>query len=89
MKDLFTVYPAKGQVSPIILSVPHAGIMFPKELEGNFNKRMRQHLDDTDWYVDKLYSFVQDIGITIIKANYSRWVIDLNRDPDSAPLYKY
>jgi N-formylglutamate deformylase len=27
------------------------------------------------------------MGITIIHAVYSRWVIDLNRDPDSKPLY--
>jgi N-formylglutamate deformylase len=27
------------------------------------------------------------MGITIIYAKYSRWVIDLNRDPESAPLY--
>ena len=27
------------------------------------------------------------MGITIIRARYSRWVIDLNRDPESVPLY--
>jgi N-formylglutamate deformylase len=27
------------------------------------------------------------MGITLIAANYSRWVIDLNRDPQSKPLY--
>jgi len=88
MKKLYTIYPAKGKVTPIILSVPHAGTKFPKEIKGNYKKRMQQHLDDTDWYVDDLYRFVQDLGITIIKANYSRWVIDLNRDPESVPLYK-
>lgn len=88
MKNIFTVYPAIGKVSPIILSVPHSGTKFPKDLKKNYNKRMRQHLDDTDWYVNELYGFAQDMGITIIKANYSRWVIDLNRDPDSIPLYK-
>ncbi|GLU43290.1 N-formylglutamate deformylase [Muricauda sp. NBRC 101325] len=43
--------------------------------------------DDTDWFIDKLYNFAPDLGITMIMANYSRWVIDLNRDPDSKPLY--
>lgn len=43
--------------------------------------------DDTDWYVQDLYNFVSDMGITIIHANYSRWVIDLNRDPESKALY--
>lgn len=88
MNDLFTIYPAKGTVTPIILSVPHAGTRFPKDIKKHYTKRMRQHLDDTDWHVDTLYKFAQDLGITIIKANYSRWVIDLNRDPESIPLYK-
>ena len=52
-----------------------------------FKKRMRRHVDDTDWFVHKLYAFAPSMGITLIKANLSRWVIDLNRNPDSAPLY--
>ena len=87
MKDPFKIYEAKGTKVPIILSVPHAGTKFPKELKKHYNKRMQQQIDDTDWYVDRLYKFAQNMGITIIKARYSRWVIDLNRDPESAPLY--
>ncbi len=72
---------------PIVISVPHAGTAFPSELARNFKKRLRKHLDDTDWFVHKLYDFAPELGITIIKANLSRWVIDLNRDPESVPLY--
>jgi N-formylglutamate amidohydrolase len=42
---------------------------------------------DTDWHVDKLYSFVRDSGATLIAATHSRVVIDLNRDPTGAALY--
>jgi len=87
MKKPFKIYEAKGNIVPIILSVPHAGTKFPKELKNHYNKRMKQQIDDTDWYVDELYKFAQNMGITIIKAKYSRWVIDLNRDPESVPLY--
>lgn len=87
MKSPYKIYKAEGDLAPIILSVPHAGTKFPKELKNKYNKRMQQQIDDTDWYVDKLYKFAQKMGITIIKAKYSRWVIDLNRDPESAPLY--
>ncbi len=48
---------------------------------------MRKMVDDTDWFVHKLYNFAQNQGISIIKANLSRWVVDLNRDPESTPLY--
>jgi N-formylglutamate deformylase len=44
-------------------------------------------MPDTDWHVDKLYDFARGLGASIIKANYSRYVVDLNRSPDSASLY--
>jgi len=72
---------------PILLSVPHCGTDFPEEIRSDFVADMMAAPDDTDWYVDRLYNFVSEIGITMIKAKYSRWVIDLNRDPKSKPLY--
>jgi N-formylglutamate amidohydrolase len=44
-------------------------------------------LPDTDWHIPQLYDFAVDMGITIVSAHYSRYVIDLNRPPDNAPLY--
>lgn len=85
--ELFKITNPKTQVVPIIISVPHAGTAFPSELKKHYKKRMRKHLDDTDWFVHKLYEFAPSLGITIIKANLSRWVVDLNRDPESVPLY--
>jgi N-formylglutamate amidohydrolase len=72
---------------PIILSVPHSGTAFPDELKNDFKKELTHAPDDTDWFVHKLYDFAPALGITMIHANYSRWVIDLNRDPESKPLY--
>ena len=84
---LFKIIKPKTRVVPIILSVPHAGTGFPPEIKKQYKKRMRKHVDDTDWFVDRLYEFAPALGITVIKANLSRWVIDLNRDPKSVPLY--
>ncbi|MCX8490963.1 MAG: N-formylglutamate amidohydrolase [Cyclobacteriaceae bacterium] len=72
---------------PILISVPHCGIAFPNELRNQYKPELIQAPDDTDWFVDQLYDFAPSLGITMIKANYSRWVIDLNRDPQSKPLY--
>ncbi len=44
-------------------------------------------LPDTDWFVDKLYDWVLDLGAGLLVANCSRYVIDLNRPPDNAALY--
>jgi N-formylglutamate deformylase len=78
---------AAAPVVPIILSIPHSGTAFPAELKGHYHEEQLAKLDDTDWFLDRLYEFAPAMGITVIHAKYSRWVIDLNRDPESAPLY--
>ena len=72
---------------PIVISIPHCGTAFPEDIQKNYDEGLIQSPDDTDWYVDRLYAFAADLGITTIKSVYSRWVIDLNRDPESKPLY--
>ena len=72
---------------PILVSVPHCGNKFPDELKDQFNPQLVSAPDDTDWFVDQLYDFAPAIGMNMITAKYSRWVIDLNRDPQSKPLY--
>jgi N-formylglutamate deformylase len=72
---------------PIIISVPHCGINFPEELKSQYKPELIASPDDTDWFVDVLYDFAPSLGITMITANHSRWVIDSNRDPFSKPLY--
>ncbi|MEM8566423.1 MAG: N-formylglutamate amidohydrolase [Bacteroidota bacterium] len=73
--------------APILLSIPHCGVEFPEELKGLYNSSLIHAPDDTDWFVDQLYDFSSELGISMISARYSRWVIDLNRDPESKPLY--
>lgn len=72
---------------PILLSVPHCGTKFPDELKADYVPEMMAVPDDTDWFVDQLYEFASEMGITMITAKYSRWVIDLNRNSESSPLY--
>ncbi len=44
-------------------------------------------IPDTDWHVAKLYEFARELDASILVANYSRYVVDLNRPPDDAALY--
>ena len=87
MEQPYLIIEPKGKKVPIILSVPHCGVSFPDELKDNYVPEMMAQPDDTDWFVHDLYNFASELGITIIHAKYSRWVIDLNRDPKSTPLY--
>ena len=78
--------PKKNKV-PVIISSPHSGTYFPEEVKTQLKPEVLENPDDTDWFIDKLYDFAPNMGITFIAANYNRWVIDLNRNPESKPLY--
>ncbi|MNK21565.1 N-formylglutamate amidohydrolase [compost metagenome] len=85
--EIFKIIEPKTSKVPIIISVPHAGTFIPEDIKSKMNSELSDKLDDTDWFIDKLYGFATDLGIIIISANYSRWVVDLNRNPENLPLY--
>lgn len=70
----------------LVINVPHAGTHIPEALQRSMTGVARD-LADTDWHVEKLYSFARTQGATLMCATHSRYVIDLNRDPSGAPLY--
>ncbi len=81
------IKPHKANVLPIIISIPHSGTEFPPSIASLIYPHILQKPEDTDWYVDDLYQFASEMGITIIQARASRYVIDLNRDPNNKALY--
>ena len=83
MKPVYTFQ--RGE-TPLLLSIPHAGTSLPAGLDGQFTEQALQ-LPDTDWFVDRLYGWVVEKGAGLLVANYTRYVIDLNRPPDDASLY--
>lgn len=80
------VYSFQRGSSPLLVSIPHAGTSVPEAIGKRLTEKAFQ-LPDTDWYVDRLYQWVVDQGAGLLVANYSRYVIDLNRPPDNAALY--
>jgi N-formylglutamate deformylase len=72
--------------TPLLVSVPHCGTGIPEALLDRMVPRARA-LEDTDWHLALLYAFVRDLGAGLIVPRYSRYVIDLNRPPDDAPMY--
>lgn len=86
MQTFRVIAPSSERV-PVLLSVPHCGVEFPPEIKSEYKQSLIQSPDDTDWFVHQLYDFAPAMGITLIHAVNSRWVIDLNRDPQSKPLY--
>ena len=86
MQAFQVIAPSSDKI-PVLLSVPHCGVEFHPEIKSDYKQSLIQTPDDTDWFVHQLYDFAPAMGITMIHATYSRWIIDLNRDPQSKPLY--
>jgi len=71
---------------PLLISVPHDGRDIPDDIYGRMTDLGRL-IPDTDWDVAKLYEFAADLGASTVIANFSRYVIDLNRSAEDSALY--
>jgi N-formylglutamate deformylase len=72
--------------TPLLVSLPHAGRSIPVELLATMQPRARE-VEDTDWFLDRLYAFVSEMGASLIVPRHSRYVVDLNRPSDNTPMY--
>ncbi|KGF67924.1 N-formylglutamate amidohydrolase [Hoeflea sp. BAL378] len=70
---------------PLVLGLPHTGTFVPDDILARLTPLGRT-LGDTDWHIDRLYDGLID-GVTTVRANFHRYVIDANRDPSGASLY--
>lgn len=73
--------PAVPEV-PLVASVPHSGTEVPEEILDRLRPEARP-LPDTDWHVDRLFDFLPKLGVPVLVATQSRYVVDLNRDPSA------
>lgn len=75
----------QGRV-PLLVSIPHSGLAIPDSIKPKFTA-LGLSLVDTDWHIPELYDFLSVLGCSVIQANYSRYVVDVNRPPDGSSLY--
>jgi len=81
--NLYEIVPGD---SPLVIDIPHAGTYVPPAIAARLTGAART-VPDTDWHVEKLYAFARRSGATLVIATHSRYVVDLNRDPDGVELY--
>ncbi len=72
--------------TPVLISMPHNSAEIPDEIKARMHPFAHQS-PDTDWFVDRLYECAPDMGLSVLKPSWSRYVIDLNRPPDDQNLY--
>jgi N-formylglutamate deformylase len=75
----------RGSV-PLLISMPHPGLRLTPAVEAGLVDEALG-LSDTDWHIPQLYDFAAELGASTLAAEYSRFVIDLNRPSDDKPLY--
>lgn len=84
---LFRHLPARGPELPLLVSIPHTGTYVPPQIAARFASPTMAQGEMTDWHLHELYAFLPDLGVDVIHATHHRFVVDLNRPPDSSPLY--
>jgi len=80
------LYQLDRRDGPLLISAPHVGTYLPDELAARLTPPGRAVVD-TDWYADRLYPFAAELGATVLRASWSRYVADVNRDPAGVSLY--
>lgn len=72
--------------APILISIPHSGTDIPPALSRRMTPAALR-LPDVDRHLPLLYNMAQALDVSILSANYARYVIDLNRPPNDTSLY--
>jgi len=66
--------------------MPHTGTDIPAAIEAKLVSPWLGR-KDTDWWVDRLYAFAEQLDASVVRTAISRTVIDANRDPTGVSLY--
>ena len=72
--------------APLLVSMPHIGTEIPADLKDDYVPRALG-VEDADWHLDILYNCLPELNASVLQPTISRYVIDLNRPPDDAPMY--
>ncbi len=80
------IYTLQQGTAPLLVSMPHIGTDIPADLRAHYVPRALR-VEDTDWHLARLYNFLGELGASVLMPTTSRYVIDLNRPPDDAPMY--
>ena len=93
---LYQLSSPAGAAVPVVADIPHSGREIPRAIQWQFKRELRRRLPGLDRRLDELYDFLPELGITILRATHSRYVVDLNRDwrnnifgqPASSVIYR-
>jgi len=71
---------------PLLVSFPHNGSQIPNAIAASMTTEGRSSRD-TDWFLDRLYDIPELADASLLVAEQSRYVIDMNRSQSNESLY--
>src|SRR5271166_1960167 len=77
----FEVIEPDSLVSPLVLSSPHSGDVYPRRFLERTRLSALQLRRSEDAFVDALFDGACDLGAPMIRARFPRTYLDLNREP--------
>ena len=79
-------YTLRRGTTPLLISFPHVGTLIPEDQRERYTERALA-VEDTDWFVDRLFGFAAALGAGMLVPRHSRYLVDLNRPSENAPMY--
>lgn len=84
---IFRYLPSRSEEIALLVTIPHTGTHVPADIASRFASPAMGEGTMADWHLHELYAFLPRLGIDVIHATHHRFVVDLNRPPNAAPLY--
>jgi N-formylglutamate amidohydrolase len=77
----FAVLAPSRQTSPVVFDSPHSGRIYPKSFLSMSRLDALALRRSEDCYIDELFGAAVALGCPLLKANFPRAFLDLNREP--------
>jgi N-formylglutamate amidohydrolase len=77
----FAIDTPKGWLQPAVFNSPHSGRYYPKGFLAASRLDAHTLRKSEDCYIDELFGFAPEIGAPLLKANFPRAYLDVNREP--------
>lgn len=79
--ELFEVTEPAVQTLPFVYNSPHSGRCYPISFLESARLDSHEIRRSEDHFVDELFAAAPDIGAPLLKANFPRAYLDVNREP--------
>ncbi len=83
----FQFLPATAPEVGVVASIPHTGTGMPSTLQDRLASDAMRAQPMCDWHLHALYDFLPALGVPVVHATVSRFVVDLNRSAEPLSLY--